>query len=88
MGVTWRIFEEAPAFTQANGYETVPRGLKDQVITPLDDGATFPAPGPGAWRIFVFVYDGAGNAATGNLCFSVAHPEPAPIEVAPGTPAP
>lgn len=88
MGVTWRIFEEAPAFTQANGYETVPRGLKDQLITPLDDGATFPAPGPGAWRIFVFVYDGAGNAATGNLCFSVAAPDPPPIEVAPGTPAP
>ncbi len=88
LGVAWRIFEEAPAFTPANGYETVPRGLKDQFITPTDDGAIFPAPGPGAWRVFVFVYDGKGNAATGNLCFAVSSPEPAPIEVAPGTPAP
>lgn len=88
LGVAWRIFEEAPAFTQANGYETVPRGLKDQIITPLDDGAVFSAPGPGAWRIFVFIYDGAGNAATGNLCFHVANPESPQIEVVPSTPAP
>lgn len=88
LGVTWRIFEEAPAFTPDNGYETVPRGLKDQFITPVEGGAVFPAPGPGAWRVFVFVYDGKGNAATGNLSFAVSSPAPAQVEVVPGTPAP
>lgn len=89
LGVAWRIFEEAPAFTQGNAYETIPRGLREQIITPVDDGAYFAAPGPGAWRIFVFVYDGKGNAATGNLAFSVAAPETVPqIQVAPGTPPP
>jgi len=88
MGVAWRVFEESPPFTAGNGYEIVPRGLREQIITPLDDGAIFPAPGPGAYRIFVFVYDGKGNAATGNLCFLVSAPEPAQLEIAPGTPPP
>ena len=88
MGVAWRIFEEAPPFTPGNGYEIIPRGLREQVITPLDDGAMFAAPAPGAYRIFVFVYDGKGNAATGNLCFLVASPEPAQVDIAPPTPAP
>jgi hypothetical protein len=88
LGVAWKIFEEAPPFTPENGYEAVPRGLRDQVVTPLEDGAVFPAPGPGAYRIFVFVYDGHGNAATGNLCFLVSSPEPGQVDIAPPTPAP
>jgi hypothetical protein len=88
MGVAWRIFEEAPPFTPGNGYEIIPRSLRDQIITPVEDGAVFPAPAPGAYRIFVFVYDGHGNAATGNLCFLVSAPEPKELEIVPGTPAP
>ncbi len=88
LGVSWRLYEEAPAFTPGNAYEIAPRGLREQLITPLDDGAVFSAPSPGAYRIFVFVYDGNGNAATGNLCFAVASSEPSQIELVPGTPAP
>lgn len=84
MGVSWRVYEEAPPFTPDNAYQTVPRALLEHSITPGDAGAEFPAPAkPGPYRIFVFVYDGKGNAATGNLCFYVEPPappnEPAPV---------
>ena len=59
--------------------------MLEHSIMPQDDGAQFPAPTkPGAYRIFVFVYDGNGNAATGNLCFFVDATPPAPSP----TPAP
>ena len=87
MGVSWRIMEESPPFTPENGYQSVPRALLEHSIMPLDDGAQFPAPAkPGAYRIFVFVYDGNGNAATGNLCFFVDAIAPAPSPTP--TPAP
>jgi len=86
LGVSWKIFEEAPPFTPGNSYEIVPRGLREQIITPTADGAEFPAPATsGPYRIFVFVYDGRGNAATGNLCFYVEPPPPPPEPAAAAT---
>jgi len=88
LGVSWKIFEESPPFTPGNAYQEMPRALLEHSITPLAHGAEFPAPEvPGPFRIFVFIYDGKGNAATGNLCFYVeaAAPVPAP---APPEPSP
>lgn len=79
LGASWRITEESPPFTPDNSYETVPRNINEHSIQPRPDGADFPAPkNPGGYRIFAFVYDGHGNAATGNLCFYVDPPASAP----------
>ena len=65
-----------------NAYEAAPRMLREHSIVPTPTGAEFPAPGqPGAYRIFVYIYDGQGNAATGNLCFAVnMAPVPSAVE--------
>ena len=68
--VQWKIMQESVAFTLDNAYGSVPQTLPENLITPLSDGAEFTVPKkPGGYRLFVFVYDGKGNAATGNLCF-------------------
>jgi len=89
LGIAWRISEEAPPFTTGNSYEIAPRILSERLVTYLPDGAEFAAPNqPGAYRVFVYLYDGHG-AATGNLCFHVDKPQlPPPPVAAQANPAP
>jgi hypothetical protein len=69
----WQILPEVPRAGYAGMGERHGRPMTQLVQEARDARLTFTAPGKeGAYRVFVFVRDGQGNAATANIPFYVA----------------
>jgi hypothetical protein len=68
----WQVMRESEA-TQAGGdRENVPQEITGRVIATRPGHAELTAPDePGAYRLFVYVYDGKGHAGHANIPFQV-----------------
>jgi hypothetical protein len=68
----WEIMRESEATQTGGDKEQVPETLTDLVQATAPGEARVTAPSqPGAYRLFVYVYDGQGNAGHANLPFRV-----------------
>jgi hypothetical protein len=68
----WEIMEESAAQTTGGDFESRPQHFPELVSGAADGAAQVKAPTkPGAYRLFVYVLDGHGNAAHANLPFYV-----------------
>jgi hypothetical protein len=68
----WSVMRESTDLGHGGDQESVPEELEGVVQDPAAAQATLKAPEePGAYRLFVYVYDGRGNAAHANIPFYV-----------------
>jgi hypothetical protein len=68
----WEVRREATDLGEGGDDEDVPDLLPDAIDTPAAAQITVTAPRePGAYRLFVYVYDGRGHAAHANIPFYV-----------------
>jgi hypothetical protein len=73
---TWEIMEESTDLKTGGDLENKPRSLKDLIKSPKQAETTLTAPAqPGAYRLFVYVFDGQGHAAHANIPFYIDKPE-------------
>lgn len=64
----WEVVPESTDLKTGGDRESEPKPLKGLVVSQERINATIKAPKrPGAYRIFVYVYDGNNNAATANI---------------------
>jgi hypothetical protein len=76
LAYTWEIMEESKATTAGGDFENKPKSLKDLIKSPKQGETALTAPAqPGAYRLFVYVFDGQGHAAHANIPFYVDKPE-------------
>ncbi len=72
LSVQWLVLEEAGEYITGGDFQKAPPQLDDVVVEGTLSGATVKAPAkPGIYRLYVFVRDGHGGVATGNLPFRV-----------------
>ena len=68
----WSIMRESEATQSGGDREEIPEMIEGRVTDDGDGSATVIAPDdPGAYRLFVYVHDGSGNAGHANLPFLV-----------------
>jgi hypothetical protein len=68
----WEVREESRADTEGGDDEEVPPVLRGLIDRPDSPVSTVTAPDePGAYRLFVYVFDGRGSAAHANIPFYV-----------------
>jgi hypothetical protein len=72
----WEIMRESRATQTGGDAEETPEILRGLVRSPGGDRAVVNAPQePGGYRLFVYVFDGNGNAGHANIPFRVERPE-------------
>jgi hypothetical protein len=72
----WEVMEESTDLKTGGDLESKPQVLSQRVERPTQAATTLQAPDrPGAYRLFVYVFDGRGHAAHANIPF---HVDPAP----------
>jgi hypothetical protein len=72
----WEIMEESKATTTGGDFENKPKTFADLIKSPKQSETAVVAPAqPGAYRLFVYVFDGQGHAAHSNIPFYVDKPE-------------
>jgi hypothetical protein len=70
--VRWEVRQESSDRRGGGDLENQPPAVSDCLIETSGTRLQFRTPPqPGAYRLFVYVYDGTGNAATGNIPFLV-----------------
>ncbi len=70
--IRWEILAESRDRREGGDREKAPPDFSKCLETAGGPTASFKAPAePGAYRLFVYVFDGKGHAATGNLPFQV-----------------
>lgn len=68
----WEVIPESKDLKEGGDHEDKPFTLEDTYKTGSSNELTFKAPRrPGAYRLFIFVYDGHNNVATANIPFLV-----------------
>lgn len=67
----WEIMRESAATQEGGDPEEVPATLPGLPANGDAHAVRFTAPAPGAYRLFVYVYDGHGNAGHANVPFLV-----------------
>ncbi len=68
----WVVMEESKSTKSGGDKEAVPATLRNLKMKPKDGNLEFAAPSAsGAYRLFVYVYDGQNNVATANVPFYV-----------------
>ena len=68
----WEVREEQTDLSEGGDDESVPDLLPGAIDTPTAASITVTAPAtPGAYRLFVYIYDGHGHAAHANIPFYV-----------------
>jgi hypothetical protein len=69
----WLVLEESAAQSSGGDHEETPRTVAASVVDAGNGAMRFQAPSkPGAYRLFVYVYDHKGHAAHANIPFMVA----------------
>jgi len=69
---SWQVKPESTAQEVAGDYEAQIASLEGHIVGPTNREASLVAPDdPGAYRLFVYVYDGQGHAAHANIPFYV-----------------
>ncbi len=73
----WEVREEQTDLSEGGDDESIPQLIPGTVDTPEASGVSITVPEtPGAYRLFVYVYDGQNNAAHANIPFHVGDYEP------------
>jgi len=68
----WVVLEESGAKTVGGDHEEIPRTVESDIADSEDGAMRFKAPSKaGAYRLFVYVFDGKGHAAHANIPFQV-----------------
>ncbi len=68
----WEIMLESEATQEGGDREQVPMTLAGLIVSSESDETEVQAPAePGAYRLFVYVYDGQGHAGHANIPFLV-----------------
>jgi hypothetical protein len=72
---SWEVLAESTDLKNGGDLESRPESLKGLVKDPGGKETTLTAPQkPGAYRLFVYAFDGHGHAAHANIPFSVGQP--------------
>ncbi len=72
MKVKWELTEDWKEVAEGGDFRPSPPKFPEAVIRSGNEGATFRMPdNGGTYRIYAYVYDGAGGAATGSLSLKV-----------------
>jgi len=72
LAYSWQVKPESTANQVGGDYEAEIASLEGHIIDPSKPEASLIAPdNPGAYRLFVYVYDGQGHAAHANIPFYV-----------------
>lgn len=71
--VEWVIMAESTANSTGGDAEVVPPSYPNATVNPSNSGLTIPGNvlPPGPYRVFIYVRDGKGAAATANLPFNI-----------------
>ena len=73
---SWEVMEESTARTTGGDFETRPKTVDGLIDQPKKDQITLKAPTrAGAYRLFVYAFDGKGHAAHANIPFFVDKPD-------------
>lgn len=73
LAVRWEVRAESSSHHEGGDREAEPPAMADAIRQADGTAAAFRAPdAPGAYRLFVYAYDGHGAAASANLPFQVA----------------
>jgi hypothetical protein len=68
----WEVMRESAATQTGGDKESIPETLDEAIVATSGTSATVRAPSePGAYRLFVYVYDGHGSAGHANIPFRV-----------------
>jgi len=68
----WEVMRESKATQTGGDKEKIPETLEEAIVAAGGPSATVRAPNePGAYRLFVYVYDGHGSAGHANIPFRV-----------------
>lgn len=68
----WEVMEESTDLKSGGDFETTPRKLPECIEEPQNNKIVVKSPAkPGAYRLFVYVFDGNGHAAHANVPFYV-----------------
>jgi len=69
---SWAVMHESTATQTGGDLEQVPKTLDGAIVGPAAAAVTVRAPAePGAYRLFMYVHDGQGNAGHANIPFLV-----------------
>ena len=72
MSYLWDIKSESTDLGDGGDFETTPQSIPDLISQPTEAQILVTAPGePGAYRLFVYAFDGNGHAAHANIPFFV-----------------
>ena len=75
----WTLRSESGELTTGGDFRPTPTSLDSYLVSAEDGRAKFRMPqAPGAYRVYVYAYDSAGNAATANIPVRVKG-EPRPV---------
>ncbi len=69
--VDWQVCTEAPDYMSFGETCWQPLELGGVIVNSSSAGAELAMPGAGIYRLYVYVYDGSGGAATANIPFQV-----------------
>ena len=71
LSYSWEILRESTDLQDGGDYEEKPEAVPDFVISKDGGKLEMQAPGPGAYRLFVYATDGNDHSATANIPFLV-----------------
>jgi hypothetical protein len=73
---TWEVMEESTDLKTGGDFENKPKTMGNVLDRPKQAEAVLTAPAkPGAYRLFIYVFDGKNHAAHANIPFYVDKPE-------------
>lgn len=76
---SWEVLEESTDLKSGGDWESRPKAVAGLIHDPKKDQVALQAPTrPGAYRLFVYAFDGKGHAAHANIPFLVDKPEARP----------
>jgi hypothetical protein len=72
LNFSWEIMPESTDLKSGGDWESKPKSLPELIANPKQGEVELTAPAkPGAYRLYVYAYDGQGHAAHANIPFFV-----------------